>query len=364
MPKTLILAAFSKDQRTYVEFERPSEDGSKGRLLVFQQKLSEIFDSRDVEMPDEPLTKRAWAFQERTFSQRTIFFGKDQLCFECNNMFDTEDGICHQSRHRDIYRKLEATAYTATLNLKLWYGLLEEYTSRQLSRWSDKLPALAGLARIFRQRIGGEYVAGLWSIDLMQGLFWEHNNDRPAGLKPSSAPSWSWASYDGKIRCIGLYEGHDLAQLLDYNVHLTTTNPFGEVTDCWIQLEAPMIPVLLVKATTSIDEDSLVVNGLLRLGLRYNTYNKISFDHACQSDEQAMAYYKSISLSALVLQRAEQKTDEASAKRETQYVALIVAAGLDQPSKMRRVASVRILAKQGPISIIEDPSSLAKVTLY
>jgi hypothetical protein len=43
----------------------------------------------------------------------------------------------------------------------LWHQAVTNYTSRKLTKASDMLPALAGLARVIRKYIDGEYIAGL-----------------------------------------------------------------------------------------------------------------------------------------------------------------------------------------------------------
>ena len=156
-----------RSQRMYVEIEQITENDVSGHLLVFQQNPCEIFMRQYVTMEDYPLTKCAWAFQERMLSRCTLYLANDQFYYECRHHFVIEDGICHGGRFLDIYSKPKGTVYTDSPDLQLWYQLLEEYTDRRLSMRSDKLPALAGLARIFKARINGEYVAGLWSNNLI-----------------------------------------------------------------------------------------------------------------------------------------------------------------------------------------------------
>ena len=75
----------------------------------------------------------------------------------------------------------------------------------------DKLIALSGLAHSYYERQSksgvsyedykggrrGKYAAGLWEADMPSALLWQ----TPSGQRPSEyrAPSWSWASVDGRI---------------------------------------------------------------------------------------------------------------------------------------------------------------------
>ncbi|KAM0702672.1 hypothetical protein Q7P35_010103 [Cladosporium inversicolor] len=82
--------------------------------------------------------------------------------------------------------------------------LLMDYTARQLTKVSDWLPAISGVARIIAARFGWEYVAGMWSHDLEAALLWWVLEPRfPLSINPAhySGPSWSWASADRQIYC-------------------------------------------------------------------------------------------------------------------------------------------------------------------
>lgn len=82
-----------------------------------------------------------------------------------------------------------------------WLGSVEDYSNRQLTFESDKLPALSGLASYFRERHGQEYYAGIFSGSIAEGLLWAPSLpgclSRPANY---IAPSWSLASLIGPIR--------------------------------------------------------------------------------------------------------------------------------------------------------------------
>jgi len=54
-----------------------------------------------------------------------------------------------------------------------WQCIVTDYSARCMTVPSDKLPALAGLARAFAQARGGgndEYLAGLWRGSLLDDL--------------------------------------------------------------------------------------------------------------------------------------------------------------------------------------------------
>ena len=82
-----------------------------------------------------------------------------------------------------------------------WYNILIQYSSRRMTWDQDKIAAIGGIVDLFRQRIGGEVIYGIWKNDLARGLLWvakggshEHTTRT---LFP--APSWSWAKIHRQV---------------------------------------------------------------------------------------------------------------------------------------------------------------------
>lgn len=127
--------------------------------------------------------------------------------------------------------------------MKLWTSLITEYGQRSLSRPTDKLPAMGELAKLFQGRLGNpEYVAGLWSTALIQGLAWQGLLVKANELfYRFTGPSWSWASYEGTA-AYGSSKTRDWEDIAKVRAWFTdakeATNPFGEVKSAWIQLDS------------------------------------------------------------------------------------------------------------------------------
>jgi hypothetical protein len=64
---------------------------------------------------------------------------------------------------------------------------VEEYSSRELTRASDKLPALSGLAHLVQASVGSQYAAGLWVNDFLRGLLWRRLRPNRATLSKVSS---------------------------------------------------------------------------------------------------------------------------------------------------------------------------------
>jgi hypothetical protein len=74
---------------------------------------------------------------------------------------------------------------------------VELYSPAQFSFELDKYPALAAMAKLFDL---GEYVAGVWAVDLPRGLLWIIRSVPDTSLlRDTRLPSWSWASLNDPI---------------------------------------------------------------------------------------------------------------------------------------------------------------------
>ena len=66
-----------------------------------------------------------------------------------------------------------------------WEKVVEEITSRDITYWTDRLPALSGLAAKRQQATGDKYLAGLWKSNLKIELLWRVKTKKT----PSDFPS-------------------------------------------------------------------------------------------------------------------------------------------------------------------------------
>jgi hypothetical protein len=84
-----------------------------------------------------------------------------------------------------------------------WLGVVSNYSHRKMTKQSDKLPALSGLAHKVADVTGDLYLAGIWRNDLARGLLWEdYRHNRRNRLSSYQAPTWSWCSIDSPVGVI------------------------------------------------------------------------------------------------------------------------------------------------------------------
>lgn len=76
--------------------------------------------------------------------------------------------------------------------LSTWYRILTQYSRKDLTRNSDKLPALSGVASAIHELTNYTYLAGIWKED-PKGLLWYSDDSQPQDTS-YRGPSWSWVS--------------------------------------------------------------------------------------------------------------------------------------------------------------------------
>lgn len=138
----------------------------------------------------------------------------------------------------DLYDFLDVASRNC--RYKIWYDLVTSYTGRLLTKSSDKLPAIAGLAAAIHEIAQDSYFAGHWRIELERSLFWRTDQEvvspEPARCRDYRAPSWAWPSIDGMV----CWSWPDLSpgvgeeapiEIVDVKVELIAgdDNPFGPV---------------------------------------------------------------------------------------------------------------------------------------
>lgn len=87
--------------------------------------------------------------------------------------------------------------------------MIEHYTMRNITKDSDRLPALLGIVNDLRAISKDTYLYGIWMGGLLEGLTWCSKTNK--GLeKPKMhlAPSWSWVAIKGPVE-FPIYSWHE-----------------------------------------------------------------------------------------------------------------------------------------------------------
>lgn len=201
------------------------------------------------EMTEEPISKDLWCFQERVLSRRVVHFASEQLFFECEHHFRSEDGFIQNQRYHTTAKELLAGPdwYREQTALGRWHQIVRAYGQRQLRMPSDRLPGMANIAGAFKRLLDDEYIAGLWKSSLVESLCWQSLRCKP--MSEAVAPSWSWASVDG-VAATSFADRtvYPIAIIHDVRVNLQSdSKPFGNITSASITIEGPVISLKLVE---------------------------------------------------------------------------------------------------------------------
>ncbi|CAH0027415.1 unnamed protein product [Clonostachys rhizophaga] len=134
-----------------------------------------------------PLNTRGWVVQERYMARRQLSFCKQQVYWECEELLASEQfpcGIPGTLTNLTHVNQWALPGVKPSLNFKeesslrdAWTALVEQYSRCQLTRSSDKVIALAGLAGEFRSSLGDIYLAGMWKTDLIRQICWSVDED-------------------------------------------------------------------------------------------------------------------------------------------------------------------------------------------
>lgn len=240
----------------------PGADGVN-TVIYARQALTHMQSSRGY-----PLLQRGWTYQEQLLSPRVLYVEEYEISWECNAIkwcccqheHDVTDFIHHhkadfsrflRTRHIEPYigSRLADKDRLLVACRHMWQKLTSSYTQKLLTKLSDRLIALAGIATVFSQVKQCRYVAGLWEDDIVHGLLWycsEAENESWRASPEFIAPSWSWASVD----CGIAYHAHVLPrlpsdpeiqiELVDVSSTLAGTGAYGAVSEACIKFKGKL----------------------------------------------------------------------------------------------------------------------------
>lgn len=188
------------------------------------------------------LDSRAWTFQERLLSSRTLHFTASEMALECRESINCE---CSRlpylgSATRYLFKQLKLGYDYGLMGLEPhpgarfdWMVVVEFYTRRTLTFDRDRLNAIAGIAAAMRLRMFDVYLYGLWKARLIPLLLWSVDPScRSRRIENFRVPTWTWASVNGEINYTVAQKRWGgpktkWAELVAMKMKMETANPYG-----------------------------------------------------------------------------------------------------------------------------------------
>ena len=245
------------------------------------------------------INTRAWMLQERALSPRVLHYGEEQMCWECASFELSEDG-CQRSRFAGLQRGFganfwltdrqysshsiddEGSKHKENMLRYEWQGLVQEYTKRKLTKPSDKLPAISGLAHHASAAFGTKYCVGMWQSGIQHALDWLVQEPSEP-IDEYRAPSWSWAAVEGPISFIDertLAEKRPIFDIENVVVELLGEDKYGQVKTGALSLHGYLLPAISTQKPYfygDMDADetgATLVEPTRALGLRFEVLDK------------------------------------------------------------------------------------------
>ncbi|CAJ2506443.1 Uu.00g005730.m01.CDS01 [Anthostomella pinea] len=162
------------------------------------------------DITNAPLNKRAWVLQERYLAAKQLSFSKRQVYWECPELTASEEfpsgvprELWEDSDYGSRAMKLTGKPHMGVKDewhaRQQWAALVEQYSSCALTKTSDKMIALAGLAGEAQEAFGDAYLAGVWREDHRKQLCWRATEWDCQTLPGNRVPTWSRAKVDGPV---------------------------------------------------------------------------------------------------------------------------------------------------------------------
>ncbi|ETS82697.1 hypothetical protein PFICI_04573 [Pestalotiopsis fici W106-1] len=257
---------------------------------IYREKLSlDYWWERHADPLDHsPLNRRAWVFQEYLLAKRIVHFTANELLWECVEDLECECletknsawdgigtvGIMRKNRFLSI-----GQLYKDSTRLQHWLGVLSQYSTLSITKGSDVLPALSGLAKFWRSPETGEYLAGFWEKNIIESIGWIRSDDQDGpkrALQRSKEkhrpPSWSPFSiqeadrYHNPRLLIPVWISSAVRKkyVVVYEAVVTTAgeDETGEVESGYLKLKGPVTRVDIGPQEEHVMESKIELGGM------------------------------------------------------------------------------------------------------
>ena len=194
---------------------------------------------RRGEFRSSPLHSRAWVLQEVVLSRRTVYFTRDQWYWQCHTARNAEDDMIPGEKGFAIQEDLAERAKSDPKGLRprlcrfidsgvlalydlstpvaaasTWWMWVLDFSSRKLTKRSDRYAAFAGLTKRYQEETGDRPLLGLWESRILWDLLWTVRGSDSQELRTWCVAPLVVERYDREAAPKRLSRGRDSRQQL------------------------------------------------------------------------------------------------------------------------------------------------------
>lgn len=260
-----------------IEISGPQSSGQPTTLRARRGRKHnclQIMDTDNYRNEDsEPLMERAWVYQERLLSRRLLHFASDEMIWECRQASECECDLLHRTELRKLIWErqgemddtmsdrsmfeelLSAKERETEFKTQRWYQLIQNYTSLDITKDEDRLPAFSGIASTIVN--AQDYMAGIRKNHAVRDLLWFSLSTINCRRSQSYlAPTWSWTSLIGAVghttssyhsSVWNLPESRILIEINDITTVRSTVDLFGKVKEAELKVRGYCLDVKLLE---------------------------------------------------------------------------------------------------------------------
>jgi hypothetical protein len=173
----------------FIHYEHGDEPGST--MIRIHIETARQIQSR------KHLSTRGWVLQEEILSHRIIHCSRSEIYWQCKCSYKTQSGQTLDPL--EVFREPgDFHVDPARREERMWYEWIEDYSSRNFTFPTDKIPAMSGIMNHYHRLTGQTPVLGLWKESFAEGLLWVRLGTLTAPCD-AGIPSWTWLSCNASI---------------------------------------------------------------------------------------------------------------------------------------------------------------------
>ncbi|KAI8938245.1 hypothetical protein NX059_005905 [Plenodomus lindquistii] len=210
-----------------------------GLHITERSILDQMMKTYNYDTEDCVYNTRAWTFQERLLSNRSIIFVDEQVYFHCKQHLlcedrcgpdDTNFYTLENMRQYSAQLRSQTDTYSPFDEFRWYEQIVVEYTTKRMGWPDDIINAFTGIQTELSTMFDWAFASGLPIPLLDLALLWTPITTVERRVTASRQPSWSWAGWIGRVRYTDMVRpGHRPVGLLFKPLGLKSVDIAGEL---------------------------------------------------------------------------------------------------------------------------------------